>query len=144
MNSKILIVEDEPRLREVLCDYFRSKGELPYEAAGGAQALELAEEMTFDAIWLDIMMPELDGFSVCRAIRRKNDVPIIFITALSAEEDTLLGYELGADGQIFRGKRQRSSVFRSAEEGMGHFLPGRQFPQQRWTGAGTCHCQEYR
>lgn len=103
MNSKILIVEDEPRLREVLCDYFRSKGELTYEAAGGAQALELVEEMTFDAILLDIMMPELDGFSVCRAIRRKNDVPIIFITALSAEEDKLLGDELGADDQIFRG-----------------------------------------
>lgn len=100
MNSKVLIVEDEPRLREVLCDYFRSKGELPYEAADGAQALELAEEMTFDAILLDIMMPELDGFSVCRAIRRKNDVPIIFLTALSAEEDKLLGYELGADDYV--------------------------------------------
>ena len=100
MNSKVLIVEDEPRLREVLCDYFRSKGELPYEAADGAQALELASEMTFDAILLDIMMPELDGFSVCRAIRRKNDVPIIFLTALSAEEDKLLGYELGADDYV--------------------------------------------
>lgn len=100
MNSKILIVEDEPRLREVLCDYFRSKGEVPYEAADGSWALELTEEIAFDAILLDIMMPELDGFSVCRAIRRKNDVPIIFLTALSAEEDKLLGYELGADDYV--------------------------------------------
>ena len=100
MNSKVLIVEDEPKLREVLMDYFQSKGEEPYEAANGNEALELVEEMEFDAILLDIMMPELDGFSVCRAIRRKNDVPIIFLTALSDEDDKLMGYELGADDYI--------------------------------------------
>ncbi len=100
MSSQILIVEDEPRLREVLCDYFRSKGEQPFEAADGLQALELAEERTFDAVLLDIMIPELDGLAVCRAIRRSSDVPIIFLTALSAEEDKLLGYELGADDYV--------------------------------------------
>ena len=100
MSSQILIVEDEPRLREVLCDYFRSKGEQPVEAADGLQALELAEERTFDAVLLDIMIPELDGLAVCRAIRRSSDVPIIFLTALSAEEDKLLGYELGADDYV--------------------------------------------
>lgn len=100
MSSQILIVEDEPRLREVLCDYFRSKGEVPFEAADGLQALALAEERTFDAVLLDIMIPELDGLAVCRAIRRSSDVPIIFLTALSAEEDKLLGYELGADDYV--------------------------------------------
>ena len=55
MNDKILIVEDEAKLREVLCDYFRSKGEVPTEAADGLQALELAGEQEFDAVLLDIM-----------------------------------------------------------------------------------------
>ena len=100
MNDKILIVEDEAKLREILCDYFRSKGELTVEAADGLQALELAEEQEFDAVLLDIMMPGLDGLSVCRALRKSSDVPIIFLTALSDEDDKLLGYELGADDYV--------------------------------------------
>ena len=100
MNNRILIVEDEGKLREVLCDYFSSKGELPVEAANGIQALQLIEEQNFDAVLLDIMMPGLNGLSVCRAVRRTNDVPIIFLTALSDEEDKLLGYELGADDYV--------------------------------------------
>ena len=100
MNSKILIVEDESKLREILCDYFGSKGEQPVEACNGMEALALLEEQEFDAVLLDIMMPQLDGLSVCRAVRRTNDVPIIFLTALSDEEDKLLGYELGADDYV--------------------------------------------
>ena len=100
MNDRVLIVEDEAKLREVLCDYFRSKGEIPVEAADGLQALELAEEQEFDAVLLDIMMPGLDGLSVCRALRKSSDVPIIFLTALSDEDDKLLGYELGADDYV--------------------------------------------
>ena len=100
MNYKILIVEDEAKLREVLCDYFRSKGELPFEAGDGIRALEMLCEGEFDAVLLDIMMPGLNGLSVCRAVRRTNDVPIIFLTALSDEEDKLLGYELGADDYV--------------------------------------------
>lgn len=100
MDRKILVVEDEAKLREVLCDYFSSKGELPDEAGNGVQALSLIEENEYDAVLLDIMMPELDGLSVCRAVRRTNDVPIIFLTALSDEDDKLLGYELGADDYV--------------------------------------------
>lgn len=100
MNSRILIVEDEAKLREVLCDYFRSKGDIPVEAENGARALELAEGEGFDAVLLDIMMPGLDGFSVCRALRRRSGVPVIFLTALSDEEDKLYGYELGADDYV--------------------------------------------
>ncbi len=100
MNNKILIVEDEAKLREVLCDYFSSKGDFPTEASNGVQALDLIDKAAFDAVLLDIMMPELDGLSVCRAVRRTNDIPIIFLTALSDEEDKLLGYELGADDYI--------------------------------------------
>ena len=100
MKNKILIVEDEAKLREVLCDFFTSRGELPYQAKHGLEALAMLEEQEFDAVLLDIMMPGLDGLSVCRAVRRENDVPIVFLTALSDEEDKLLGYELGADDYV--------------------------------------------
>ena len=100
MDYKILIVEDEPKLREVLCDFFYSKGEHAFEARDGMEALALITEQEFDAVLLDIMMPKLDGLSVCRAIRKNNDVPIVFLTALSDEEDKLMGYELGADDYV--------------------------------------------
>ena len=97
---RILIAEDEPRLRAVLCDYFESRGQCPVPAADGSEALALAGDGEFDGVLLDIMMPGLDGWTVCRALRRKSDVPIIFLTALSDEEDKLLGYELGADDYV--------------------------------------------
>ena len=83
-----------------MCDYFASRGERPIEACDGFEALARMEECEFDAVLLDIMMPGLDGLSVCRAVRKTNDVPILFLTALSDEEDKLLGSELGADDYI--------------------------------------------
>lgn len=100
MQFRILVAEDEPKLRSILCDFLISRGDVPVPAADGAEALSLAREQTFDGVLLDIMMPELDGFSVCRALRKKSDVPIIFLTALSDEDDKLLGYELGADDYV--------------------------------------------
>ena len=100
MDYKVLIVEDEPKLRDILCDWFRGKGDDPTPAENGAEALEALAEGEYDAVLLDVMMPELDGFSVCRAARKHSDVPIIFLTALSDEEDKLLGYELGADDYV--------------------------------------------
>ncbi len=100
MNQRILIAEDEPKLLAVICDYFNSKGDHPAPATNGLEALALAENHEFDGVLLDIMMPGLDGLSVCRALRKQSDVPIIFLTALSDEEDKLLGYELGADDYV--------------------------------------------
>ena len=100
MSYRILIAEDEPKLLEVLCDFFESKGVTPVPAADGAKALELAQNDQFDGVLLDIMMPKLNGLSVCRELRKSSDVPIIFLTALSDEEDKLLGYELGADDYV--------------------------------------------
>lgn len=100
MDNKVLVVEDEPRLREIVCDYFTSKGETPIPMENGAAALAYLEDHAVDALLLDILMPEVDGFSVCRAVRRESAVPIIFLTALSDEEDKLLGYELGADDYV--------------------------------------------
>ena len=98
--NRILIAEDEPRLRAVLCDYFRSRGDSPIPAADGTEALTLSEAQEFDGVLLDIMMPGLNGWSVCRSLRKKSAVPIIFLTALSDEEDKLMGYELGADDYV--------------------------------------------
>lgn len=100
MELKILIAEDEPRLRAILCDYFQSKGDFPTPAPDGLTALELAGQGEYDGVLLDIMMPGLDGLRVCRALRKRSAVPIIFLTALSDEEDKLLGYELGADDYV--------------------------------------------
>ena len=119
MNNRILIVEDEAKLREVLSDYFRSKGETPVEAADGVEALALLEEQDFDAVLLDIMMPGLNGLSVCRAVRKDNDVPIIFLTALSDEEDKLLGYELGADDYVTKPFNRRNVLSGSRMEAGG-------------------------
>ena len=100
MDYKILIVEDEDSLREVLCDFFLSRGDVPFAAPDGFTGLGLAEEQEFAAVLLDIMMPGLDGYGVCRTLRRKTDVPIVFLTALSDEDDKLHGYELGADDYV--------------------------------------------
>ena len=101
MDYRIMVAEDEPKLREVVCDYLLSRGDVPVPAGDGLEALALAEEdRNFDAVVLDVMMPGLDGFAVCRALRRRSAVPILFLTALSDEEDKLWGYELGADDYI--------------------------------------------
>lgn len=99
--EKILLVEDEVRLQEIIVDYFEAKG--AYEiitAKDGIEALSYFEEYNFCLVLLDVMMPKLDGFSVCKAIRKKYAVPIIFLTAKSREEDQMYGYALGADDYI--------------------------------------------
>lgn len=100
MKRSVLIVEDEDLMREVLRDYFSDADYEVSEARDGLKAIELAEEYDYDIILLDIMLPELDGFSVCRRIRKTKDTPIIIITARSDEDDKLIGYELGADDYI--------------------------------------------
>ena len=100
MDLTVLIAEDEPKLRAVLCDYFKSRGDTPVSAGDGATALLLAESGDYDAVLLDVMMPGLDGFAVCKALRRQSAVPILFLTALGDEEDQIRGFALGADDYI--------------------------------------------
>lgn len=100
MSKTILIVEDENILREIMKDYLLEEGYRVIEATDGKQALSLFQENEVDLIFLDIMLPELDGWSVCRRIRKTSNVPIIILTARSDEDDTLLGFELGADDYI--------------------------------------------
>jgi len=100
MSRTILIVEDEPILREIMKDYLLEEGFEVLEASDGKDALSLFQEHEVDLILLDIMLPELDGWSVCRRIRKISNVPIIMLTARSDEDDTLLGFELGADDYV--------------------------------------------
>ncbi|WP_341519456.1 response regulator [Bacillus paramobilis] len=97
MQRTILIVEDEDILREIMKDYLLNEGYNVLEAIDGKEALSIFEEHEVDLIILDIMLSELDGWAVCRRIRKKSNVPIIMLTARVDEDDTLLGFELGAD-----------------------------------------------
>jgi len=98
--KKILIVEDEERLRELVVLYFKKENYEIFEAEDGITALELIKDKEFDLVILDIMIPEIDGFSVCKKVRESSDVPIIIITAKTEEEDKILGFELGADDYV--------------------------------------------
>ncbi|EEL60116.1 DNA-binding response regulator [Bacillus toyonensis] len=100
MQRTILIVEDEDILREIMKDYLLNEGYNVLEAIDGKEALSIFEEYEVHLIILDIMLPELDGWAVCRRIRKKSNVPIIMLTARVDEDDTLLGFELGADDYV--------------------------------------------
>ncbi|MGV8146426.1 MAG: response regulator transcription factor [Alkaliphilus sp.] len=99
-NKKILIVEDESRMRRLLSDYLKKDGYLTLEAEDGKKAIEIFEDASIDLVILDIMLPEYDGWTVCRKIREISSVPIILLTARSEESDELFGFELGADEYI--------------------------------------------
>lgn len=96
---KVLLVEDEKLIRMFIVDYFSKMDALVVEAAEGYEALSLFDD-TFDIVLLDIMMPGIDGYEVCKMIRQKSEVPILFISALGEEDDKLKGYSLGADDFI--------------------------------------------
>lgn len=100
MDKKILVVEDEQRMREIICDYLEMDGFTVYQADNGIEAMNLFEHNDIDLVLLDIMMPGLDGWSVCRRIRKKSNVLIIIVSARSDEDDKLLGFELGADEYV--------------------------------------------
>lgn len=102
MNGKILIIEDESKIRSIVRDFLKHEGFEVIEAENGEIGLEKFEENNIDLVLLDIMMPKLDGWSVCRRIRKNSDVPIVMMTARGDEEDQLTGYELEADDYIVK------------------------------------------
>lgn len=105
MTYNILLVEDDAQIREIIEDYFTGKdgGALQIlSAADGEEGSLLAARGGFDLVMLDIMLPGRDGFSICREIRRDSDVPLLFLTARSREEDVLHGYALGCDDYIVK------------------------------------------
>ena len=97
MAERVLLAEDERAMRDIVRDYFAAHGMDCDLARDGEEALDLLRDHDYDAMLLDVLMPNLDGFSVCRAVRKKSGVPILFLTALGGEADVLRGYALGAD-----------------------------------------------
>ncbi len=95
--ANILIVEDERKMQDIISEYMNRGGHTCFVADDGVDALLLLKNQPMDLMILDIMMPHLDGFSVCRAAREMSGLPIIMLTAKSDEEDKLKGYEYGAD-----------------------------------------------
>ena len=102
MADRILIVEDEPRMRDILRDYFHAHGVEADLAADGAAGLDRFRERDYDAVLLDVMMPKLDGFEVCRELRRQSMVPIIMVTARGEDFERIMGLDIGADDYILK------------------------------------------
>ena len=102
MEIKILVADDDSNICELLRLYLTKEGYLPIMANDGEEALRLFETETPDLVLLDIMMPRLDGWQVCRKIRKKSDCPILMLTAKGELFDKLLGLELGADDYIVK------------------------------------------
>ncbi|MCI0946723.1 response regulator transcription factor [Clostridioides difficile] len=98
--AKILIVEDEKRMQSIIVEYMQKGGYTCITADDGVEALTILKSNNIDLMILDIMMPYLDGFSVCRVSREMTNIPIIILTAKGEEEDKLKGYEYGADDYI--------------------------------------------
>jgi DNA-binding response OmpR family regulator len=96
----VLIVDDEPVVREVVVRYLRRDGYRTLEAAEGEEACKLAESERPDLIVLDLMLPGLDGLSVCRRLRSFSQVPVIMLTARGEEADRIVGLEVGADDYV--------------------------------------------
>ena len=100
-DMKILVVDDEARMRKLVKDFLVKDGFVVLEAADGEQAVDIFfSEKNIALIILDVMMPKMDGWEVCREIRQYSKVPIIMLTAKSGEKDELLGFELGVDEYI--------------------------------------------
>lgn len=113
MKRTILLVEDDMLMREVITDYFKKEQWDVFEAENGRVALDIFEQNSVDLVVLDIMMPEMDGWSVCKRIREKSDVPIMIMTARAEDDDQLMGFELGADEYITKPLSPRVLVARA-------------------------------
>lgn len=98
----ILVVDDEPRIRSIIKKYAEFEGYTITEAADGMEAVHFCRTMNFDIIIMDIMMPELDGFSACREIRKLSHTPIIMLSARGEEYDKINGFELGIDDYVVK------------------------------------------
>ena len=112
---KILVVDDESRMRKLIRDFLEREGYQIIEAADGLEAVDtFLAEKDIDLIILDVMMPHMDGWQVCKEIRRESAVPIVMLTARSEERDELRGFELGVDEYIAKPFSPRILVARVA------------------------------
>ncbi len=102
MADKILVVDDEDKIRAVIRKYGEFEGYEIYEASNGMDAVEMCRENDYDLIIMDVMMPELDGFSACGAIKKIKDIPVIMLSARGEEYDRIHGFEVGVDDYVMK------------------------------------------
>ncbi len=100
--KKILVVDDEEKIRAIIKKYAEFEGYEITEASDGMEAINICKEKDFDLIILDIMMPELDGFSTCKEIKKIKDMPIIMLSARGEEYDKIHGFEMGIDDYVVK------------------------------------------
>lgn len=109
---RVLVVDDEEKIRAIIRKYAEFEGYEITEAKNGLEALELCESEDFDVIVMDVMMPELDGFSACRKIREKKQIPTIMLSARGEEYDRLHGFEIGVDDYVVKPFSPRELMMR--------------------------------
>jgi two-component system phosphate regulon response regulator OmpR len=112
MAERILLVEDDPRLAEMLVEYLGQAGFGVTVASRGAAALERLAESDYDAVVLDLMLPDMDGLDVCRRLRAADDTPVLMLTARGDAVDRIVGLELGADDYLPKPFEPRELVAR--------------------------------
>lgn len=100
--KKILVVDDEEKIRHIIKKYAEFEGYVISEASDGMEAIETCKNEDFDLIIMDVMMPELDGFSACKEIRKKKDIPVIMLSARGEEYDKIHGFESGVDDYVVK------------------------------------------
>lgn len=110
--ARVMVVDDDTTVREVVVSYLRAAGHDVDEAGDGEGALAAMREQAADLVVLDLMMPGIDGLEVCRRLRMSSDVPIIMLTALGTEQDRVAGLELGADDYVTKPFSPRELVLR--------------------------------
>lgn len=110
--SHILVVDDEEKIRAIIRKYAEFEGYTITEAKDGIEAVNLCREYEYDLIILDVMMPELDGFSACKEIRRFKDIPVIMLSARGEEYDKIHGFDLGIDDYVVKPFSPRELMMR--------------------------------
>src|SRR5437868_4167993 len=112
MPHTILVADDDPHIREIICFALEKAGMKTLGVADGAAALQAVERRAPDLIVLDIGMPEMDGLEVCRRLRQRSDVPVLFLSARDEEIDRILGLEMGGDDYVTKPFSPRELVAR--------------------------------
>lgn len=100
--AKILIVDDEPDIHQLIRRYAQREGHITMEASDGTEAVSLCRENDFDIIIMDAMMPDMDGFTACKEIRKIKDIPVLMLSARGTEYDKLFGFEVGVDDYVVK------------------------------------------
>lgn len=112
-QNSVVIVDDDEKLTKLLQTYFEKEGFITWVAHEGFEAVKLIREKKPDIIMLDLMLPGIDGWEICRRVRRETDIPILMLTARDEETDRLIGLEMGADDYVTKPFSPREVVARA-------------------------------